>query len=205
VSDSKYIRLLLVLTCGLLNSLAASALIAPQIISQGAYAPAGTRQFVLHSQRVGRNFVIVVSAPSGPYVQPGKKLPAIYVLDGGYGIAGPMAQMMSWAGTMSPAYVVSVGYPKGQEVERDTDLLYRPVTRDGVTTGGRGAAFEAFLTQELKPFLEVRYPIDPDKAILFGHSYAGLFVANVLAQNPEGILCVRYRKPFRLGGSAACR
>jgi predicted alpha/beta superfamily hydrolase len=134
---------------------------------------------------VGRNFVIVVSAPSGPYMQPGKKLPAIYVLDGGYGIAGPLAQMMSWAGTMSPAYVVSVSYPKGQGVERDTDLLYRPVTRDGVTTGGGGAAFEAFLTQELKPFLEARYPIDPDKAILFGHSYAGLFVANVLAENPE--------------------
>jgi predicted alpha/beta superfamily hydrolase len=118
-------------------------------------------------------------------MQPGKKLPAIYTLDGGYGIAGPIAQMMSWSGTMSPAYVVSVSYPKGQESNRDTDLLYRPITRDGVTTGGAGAAFEAFLTQELKPFLEARYPLDPDRAVLFGHSYAGLFVANVLAESPD--------------------
>jgi len=81
--------------------------------------------------------------------------------------------------------VVSVSYPKGQESNRDTDLLYRPVTRDGVTTGGGGASFEAFLTQELRPFLEARYPMDPDKAILFGHSYAGLFAANVLAERPE--------------------
>ena len=167
------------------SSAVAAGSTAPTIVSQGLYATTGTRQFVLHSQRAGHDFLIVVSAPSGPFMQPGKKLPAIYTLDGGYGIAGPIAQMMSWAGTMSPAYVVSVSYPKGQESNRDTDLLYRPVTRDGVTTGGAGAAFEAFLTQELRPFLEARYPLDPDRAVLFGHSYAGLFVANVLAESPD--------------------
>jgi predicted alpha/beta superfamily hydrolase len=171
--------------CAVLHPIIVSASAAPKIISQGAYAPAGTRQFVLHSQRLRRDFVIVVSTPSGPFVQPGRTLPAIYILDGGYGIAGPIAQMMAWAGSMSPAYVVSVSYPKSQESNRDTDLLYRPVTRDGVTAGGGGADFEAFLTEELRPFLEARYPLDPDKAILFGHSYAGLFAANVLAESPD--------------------
>jgi pimeloyl-ACP methyl ester carboxylesterase len=56
--------------------------------------------------------------------------------------------------------------------------------RDGATVGGGGAAFEAFLIQDLRPFLEARYPLDPDKAILFGHSYGGLFAANVLAGAP---------------------
>ena len=189
MEDHHFSRSRIVAAWFLLIPLSSSAVTARStaatIISQGPYATTGTRQFVLHSQRAGHDFLIVVSAPSGPFMQPGKKLPAIYTLDGGYGIAGPIGQMMSWSGTMSPAYVVSVSYPKGQESNRDSDLLYRPVTRDGVTTGGAGAAFEAFLTQELKPFLEARYPLDPDGAVLFGHSYAGLFVANVLAESPD--------------------
>lgn len=156
-----------------------------KIVSEGAYAPAGARQFMLHSERVGRDFVVVVSAPSGPFVQAGQRLPTIYALDAGYGVSGPPAQMMAWAGAMSPAYVVSVGYPEGQTDQRNTDLLHRPVTQDGVTFGGGGAAFQAFLTQELRPFLEARYPLDPGKTILFGHSYGGLFAANVLAEVPE--------------------
>ena len=68
-----------------------------KIVSESAYAPAGTQQFVVHSARVGRDFVVVVSAPppAGAYVlpaldlpdlnlpaqhAPAKTLPAIYAL-----------------------------------------------------------------------------------------------------------------------------
>jgi pimeloyl-ACP methyl ester carboxylesterase len=91
---------------------------------------------------------------------------------------------MSWAFMMSPAYVISIGYPQGDASSRDIDLLHRPTIRDGATVGGGGAAFQAFLTDDLRPFLESRYPLDPGKAILFGHSYGGLFAANVLADAP---------------------
>jgi predicted alpha/beta superfamily hydrolase len=157
-----------------------------QVVSESAYTPPGTQQLVVHSERLGRDFVVVVSAPpAGPQIAPGQKLPAIYALDGGYGIAGPLAQMMAWAFMMSPAYVVSLDYPQGQNEKRDTDLLHRATVRDGRAVGGGGAAFQAFLTQDLRPFLEARYPLDPAKAILFGHSYGGLFAANVLAHAPE--------------------
>jgi predicted alpha/beta superfamily hydrolase len=168
--------------------IAASAFAQPaalKIVSTGPDAAAGAQRLVVHSERLGRDFVVVVSAPSGPFLQPGRKVAAIYALDGGHGVAGPIGQLMAWSGTMSPAYVVSVGYPDGQAGERDTDLLFRPTVRDGVTIGGGGSAFEAFLTTELRPFLEARYPLDPAKAILFGHSYGGLFAANVLADAPR--------------------
>jgi predicted alpha/beta superfamily hydrolase len=171
-------------------AVAAPALAQPvpsvRVVSVTPYAPAGTQQLVVHSERLGRDFVIVVSAPpAGPAIAAGQKLPAIYALDGGYGIAGPLAQMMEWAFMMSPAYVVSVDYPPGQHDQRDTDLLHRATVRDGAAIGGGGAAFQAFLTQDLRPLLEARYPLDPAKAILFGHSYGGLFAANVLAGAPE--------------------
>jgi pimeloyl-ACP methyl ester carboxylesterase len=54
-----------------------------------------------------------------------------------------------------------------------------------VTYGGGGARFQSFLTEELRPFLEAKYPLDPEKAILFGHSFGGLFAANVLAESPD--------------------
>jgi predicted alpha/beta superfamily hydrolase len=168
--------------------IAASAFAEPaalKIVSEGPDAPAGAQRFVVRSTRVGRDFVVVVSAPSGPFLQPGQKVAAIYALDGGYGVAGPIGQLMAWSGTMSPAYVVSVGYTDGRANRRDTDLLFRPTVRDGVTVGGGGSGFEAFLTTELRPFLEARYPLDPAKAILFGHSYGGLFAANVLADAPH--------------------
>ncbi len=168
--------------------IAASAFAEPaalRIVSVGPDAPAGAQRYVLHSERLGRDFVVVVSTPSGPFVEPGRKIAAVYALDGGYGVAGPIGQLMAWSGTMSPAYVVSVGYPDGQASRRDSDLLFRPTVRDGVTIGGGGAAFEAFLTIELRPFLEARYPLDPTRAILFGHSYGGLFAANVLARTPH--------------------
>ena len=155
-----------------------------KVVSEGPDAPAGAHRLVVHSDRMGADFVVVVSTPSGPFVRPGQKLAAIYALDGGYGVAGPVGQLMAWSATMSPAYVVSISYPDGQAARRDNDLLFRPTVRDGVTIGGGGAAFQAFLTEDLRPFLEARYPLDPTRAILFGHSYGGLFAANVLADTP---------------------
>ena len=173
------------LACALAAPALAEASPALKVVSESAFTLASTRRWVVHSARLDRDFVVVVAAPSGPFVTPGAKLAAIYALDGGYGVAGPIGQLMAWSGTMSPAYVVSIGYLDGQAGERDTDLLFQPTVRDGVTIGGGGAAFEAFLIDDLRPFVEARYPVDPAKAILFGHSYGGLFAANVLAETPE--------------------
>ncbi|HLK24671.1 MAG TPA: alpha/beta hydrolase-fold protein [Caulobacteraceae bacterium] len=157
---------------------------AVRVLADTPYEPASSHQLTVHSERLGRDFVVVVSAPSSPLIEPGQKLPAIYALDGGYGIAGPIAQMMAWAVMMAPAYVIAIGYPDGKANERDTDFLHRATVRDGASIGGGGAAFQAFLSKDLRPFLEARYPLDPSKAILFGHSYGGLFAANVLASAP---------------------
>ncbi|HEX3471289.1 MAG TPA: alpha/beta hydrolase-fold protein [Silvibacterium sp.] len=160
-------------------------------------ASGNARRFVVHSALVDRDFVVIVSPPPifGSWIseelkaegsrQKDQKLPAIYALDSGYGIAGPIAQMMAAVAIMSPAWVVSVGYPEGQVDWRRTDLLHRPVSDGGATYGGGGARFQAFLTDELRPFLESKYPLDPARAILFGHSLGGLFTANVMARSPD--------------------
>jgi enterochelin esterase-like enzyme len=170
--------------------LAGAAQAQVSVVAQQAYSPEGAQQFVLKSQKLGRDFVVVVTPPASPLVPgmkgpgPNQKLAAVYALDGGYGVVGPLAQMLAMSGVTAPAYVVSVSYPPGAG-QRNTDLLYRPVTEGAATYGGGGAAFRAFLTDELKPFLEGRFPLDPARAVLLGHSFGGLFAANVLAEAPE--------------------
>ncbi|MFI4933502.1 MAG: alpha/beta hydrolase-fold protein [Caulobacterales bacterium] len=160
----------------------------PPAVAAPAVSPAvqeGSQQFVVHSAKVGRDFTIVVTPPQTPAL-PGQKQPAIYALDSGYGIAGQIARLSGAAAGMSGAYVVSVGYGEGQTNDRNTDLTHHPFPSEGgQTVGGGGPAFEAFLLEELRPQIEARYPADPNQAILFGHSLGGLFVANVLADNPQ--------------------
>lgn len=166
-----------------------------KVVSEAVYSPGGAQQFVLHSARVGRDFLVVVTSPPTTSVLDGslpspptpadQKFPAIYALDAGWGIAGPLAQMMAQTQIMLPVYVISIGYPSGQSDPRNTDLLHRAFTDNGQTYGGGGATFQKFLTEDLRPFLESRYPLDPRKAILFGHSFSGLFTANVLASSPD--------------------
>jgi predicted alpha/beta superfamily hydrolase len=116
---------------------------------------------------------------------PGQKMPAIYALDLGMGIASPVGRLLGRSAAMRPAYIVSIGYLPGQELARNTDLVHHRFTHDGQTMGGGGAAFEAVLLGEIKPLLEARYPLDPNRAFLFGHSFGGLFAAEVLADRPD--------------------
>jgi predicted alpha/beta superfamily hydrolase len=163
------------------------------VVSEADYVMPGQRRLIVHSEKVGRDFAITVTTPPayGAYVgmptgvSSGHRFPAIYVLDSGYGVAGSVAQMMTGAGIIEAAYVVSIGYPDGQPNQRNTDYLHRTTVRDGQTLGGGGAAFQAFLTDELRPLLEARFALDSSKAILFGHSFGGLFAANTLAASPK--------------------
>ncbi|MGR4866014.1 alpha/beta hydrolase [Caulobacter sp. LARHSG274] len=173
----------------LLAPLPAIAADAPslKIVSEGPAPQRRAIQLIVHSERVGRDFAIQVTAPGTPPILPGQMAPAVYVLDGGYDVAGPTGWLLGGAGTMAPAYIITVGYPPGGPYTRERDLLFGPGTRpDGtVAKGGGGAAFRAFLLEELKPLMEARYPLDPKAAVLFGHSLSGIFTANMLADRPE--------------------
>jgi len=147
---------------------------------------------VVHSDRLGRDFEIRVYPPTATAFLPGQKFPVIYALDGGYGIAGPQGLLLGATGAMSPAIIVNVGYKPGEAQWRNTDLTHNKFAAQGgppgaapLMVGGGGAAFEAFLKEDLKPFIEAKYPADPKRSFLFGHSLGGLFAANVFADAPD--------------------
>ncbi len=168
-------------------SLAAAPTPTSTLVSQGPAVQMGAERFILQAQHINRDFLIEVTAPLVPPL-PGQKLPVIYALDGGYGLVGQSARVLGGSGAMAPAIVVSVSYLQNSgdaERYRNTDLMHVRAIQGDKMDGGGGAAFEAFLDDELRPLIDARYPTDPKRAVLFGHSLGGLFTASVLAHRPD--------------------
>lgn len=160
----------------------------PRLVAEALAQQSATTRLVLHSDRLGRDFQVIVTLPGATPFLPGQKLPAVYALDGGYDVAAGQSRFLSNRGVMSPAAVVSIDYLPGEGRQRLVDLAHKswkPLEPQLPVTGGGGAAFEAFLTQDLKPWLEAKYPIDPARSVLFGHSLGGVFAANVFADHPD--------------------
>jgi hypothetical protein len=152
-----------------------------------------SEQFIVHSKSVGRDFLIQVARPGKPVTG---KVPAIYLLDGNFyfGEAADMATIYGYFGDTAPAYVVGIGYP-GQDFSqslslRNHDLIHVHLSdamKDAakIEDSGGGANFQKFLQQELRPLIERRYPVDPHRSILAGHSLGGLFVSHVLLNDSD--------------------
>lgn len=176
------------LVCAAWGFASSSVLAEPlNVVSETAPPQPNATRFVVHSDRIGRDFWVTVSRPAATVFLPGQKLPVIYALDGGNGVAGPEGQFLGNVSSMAPAVIVSVGYAPGQGRFRLIDLahgMWKPLEPSLPRTGGGGGAFETFLLEELKPFIEARYPVDPKRSVLFGHSLGGTFAANVFANHP---------------------
>lgn len=165
----------------------------------------GTEQFLVQSDLAGEDFLVQVATPNvgGPFPAPDHRFPVVYVTDGGglFPLAG--AARGNPDGMVEPAYVVGITYREDLDSEggnnwRMRDLLHNPDPPPfpGTPPGtpppgnmppvmGEGAAFEAFLLKELRPLIESRYPVDPDRSVLVGHSLGGTFTAMVLSHDPR--------------------
>jgi ferri-bacillibactin esterase len=151
-----------------------------------------SEQFVIHSKILGRDMLIQVVKPLGPAKV---KAPGVYLLDGNLYTSFALNPMVgAFLGEYAPAYFIGVGYTEQSTLhwvrQRNTDLIHAPnVSMDdqpllkGVRSGG-GALFQRFLVDEVRPAVESRYPIDPDKTVLSGISLGGLFATRVLLDEP---------------------
>ncbi len=99
-----------------------------------------------------------------------------------FGTALEVARLLRLTEVVPSLLVVGVGY-------RTTDLgeIFRLRHRDFTPTVAAESGadrFLAFLTDELKPWLEARYPVVPDDSMFFGDSRGGLFATYVLLTSP---------------------
>ncbi|GAB2715886.1 alpha/beta hydrolase [Halomonas garicola] len=131
-----------------------------------------------------------------PGTPPAGGWPAVYVLDAGAMFA-TVAEAVKRSGRRPDATGVGMAAVVGiapcepnEEGERLAvasryrDYTFEASRRVEVETSGGGAAFLAFIADELVPELTRDYGLSHHHRMLFGHSLAGYFVLNALAQRP---------------------
>ncbi len=99
-----------------------------------------------------------------------KAYPVLYILDGNTWFAG--AAVEGWH--FNNAIMVGVGVPS------DTVEEWRRRRGIDLNPGNGGETFAKVLVDEIKPFIESRYKIEPGRRALYGMSLGGLTTTNVM-------------------------
>ena len=114
-----------------------------------------------------------------------QKFETLYVLDGDWNAALVVqtVDFLQGRGLLPPIIVVSVPNHFEDGVNsRDHDLTPSPQPHEA--RSGGAAQFMAFLKTELIPYVTKRYPSNGVN-LVHGHSYGGLFLAYVIANDPS--------------------
>lgn len=142
----------------------------------------------LHSQHVDADFKILIAHCGTEDGTPGS---VIYLTDADlyFGFAVNLIRMMRLASFLPPILLVGLGYPSDAQLLRFRDLT--PTRDQGIASrfieepGMGGAnAFLAFFRDELRGWVEERYPTTRDGSTFVGHSIGGLFGSHVLFTEP---------------------
>lgn len=132
-----------------------------------------------------------------PGTPPAGGWPAVYVLDAGVMFA-TVVEAVKRSGRRPDATGIGMAAVVGiapceqndegerlAVVSRYRDYTFESSELVEVETSGGGAAFLAFIVDELAGELGTAHPLSATHRMLFGHSLAGYFVLNALAQRPE--------------------
>jgi predicted alpha/beta superfamily hydrolase len=171
----------------------AQAVKTPQAGEGSAYALIGTEVWDVPDPVSGRGYQVYVSVPPSYEKQPQRRYPVLFVTDAGYyfPVVRVLRSLLNSDGDqVEPFILVGLSYAKGEEPKLSRNRDYTP-TPNGPSDGpgaadvlGGGPAYQAYLRDQVKPFIAQRYRTDPKRTFLMGHSYGGLLGAQILFADP---------------------
>ena len=157
-----------------------------------------TKHYIFYSRLVKKHYKIFIAEPEKEYSQ--KPYPVVYALDANttFLMTVQMIRLLQYTNELPPMLIVGIGYQdesfdsvvdhRVQEFTPTSDLEYKHIWHSRFSCssdGGDAALFMRFLQEELKPFIEATYPVDPNDATLVGDSLGGLFALYTLLQKPK--------------------
>lgn len=166
-------------------------------VTRTPYAMPRTESRIVLS-RAGEPYQIMISWPDGD--APPGGFPVVYALDGN-AVFGTLTETVRRitrpygpGQDLSAPVIVAIGYPDTESVHRTRRTLdYTPpapslpqaagALRTTLPQGGADV-FLDFIQDTLVPLVARDYPIDPQRQILMGHSFGGLFVLHALFTRP---------------------
>jgi uncharacterized protein len=145
-----------------------------------------TEHFIHQSPSLGRPFHIYVKVPQNPD-RGDKKLPVIYLLDGGetFPIIGAYSHYLTFSEEMPEAIIVGISY--GTDDPANGNMRVTDFTAPAAENASYGGAakFLNMLEREIFPKVERSYPADPDRRTLVGMSLGGQFMLHAATEKPE--------------------
>ncbi|QJC50328.1 alpha/beta hydrolase [Paenibacillus albicereus] len=170
------------------------ASVTPCVALPVRYSVPGTECFAMTS-RAGLDYSIFVHVPKKP--APPSGYPLLCAVDGNSvfaSLAEAMRLQTRHPKGLPPGLVVGIGYPTDEPFATDRRFVDLTVPADmqgrrpdGTPwpANGGAEAFLDFMQEELLPELMRRYPLDPQRRTLFGHSLGGFFSLYALIRRPE--------------------
>ena len=136
-----------------------------------------------------RTYQIYVSLPSSYNRNNDKKYPVLYVTDANY--AFPIInQIRRRVNGLEDFILVGLSYNKGEDGGLSRRRDYTPTTKGAVDAPpkaiyGGALHYMEYIKSQVIPFVENKYRTEPSRRIYAGHSYGGLFGANILLNEPS--------------------
>lgn len=139
-----------------------------------------------------RGYQVFVALPPSYGTQPQRRYPVLYATDADYAfpIIRQLARRLNVEGPQIEEFIlVGLSYGKGENggISRQRD--YTP-TPNGPSTAppnaihGQAQAYQKYLRDQVKPFINGHYRTAPAKAIFLGHSYGALLGTQILFTEP---------------------
>ncbi|ADZ71887.1 alpha/beta hydrolase [Polymorphum gilvum] len=168
----------------------------------GPVAIDDTAEYMIASKVLGSPVRVAVWTPKGE--PPVGGFPVVYSFDADFSFTlfAGLAENLAMTGRSvgkAPPVIVAVGYPD-RRLDTDRRLLdmtppsdhpagrfdmpERPHGKPWSPLGG-GDVYLDMLVQEVKPFVSARFPVDPERETLYGHSLGGLMTLHALFTRPD--------------------
>lgn len=153
-------------------------------------APRGTEFLSLHSEQTGRDYTLLVNLP--PSYEPGtnKKYPILYYTDAQWDVSllHNILGKCYYDRTLPEIITVGISYPDPHANYgklREWDLTPAKEDRPGGENRGGGPQFLEWVVDDLVPFVESKYPVDPDARAWGGVSLGGFFALYLMYEESE--------------------
>ena len=147
----------------------------------------GSELRTIKSVSTGRDYDIYVHLPSDYTKEPAKEYPVLYILDGqwDFKLMDSVLGGLVYDKFVPEMLMVGITY-SGENPDynslRAMDLT--PTATPQEKGSGDAPKFLRFLEKELIPFIQANYRADPQRRILQGHSFGGLFTLYAMFSDP---------------------
>lgn len=142
----------------------------------------------IQSKILNEERIVNVYFPKGQSIDPLKKYPVIYLLDGSKDedfihIVG-LAQFANfpWTKMLEPTIIVGIA-----NVDRKRDFTYpsnNAKDNEELPTSGGSSNFMDFIEKELQPYIDNNFPTNSNRSII-GQSLGGLLATEILLKRPH--------------------